>query len=340
MVATPLQVFGGGTIQVTVKAFGITVATGSYDVCSQVVATGAGSAKCPLPANVPFNGQISYPIPAAAPVGVPITLHVKIIDQTGNEWGCFDVSGMKVSSGRRLADLLLPAKSSKHYGGQGKGISVVFADQGGHNMPNTICCGVGVTANETGPEGLHVSKGEATKTATTDNQLPLGKLFERQSGLVGSSTKPSGAYKGFTNVPGHEGGLGYRTDASLTIDDAVYLDFSITKQIYGGSNQDIISCQKEAYSYTVTSYNTTATIDLPNMHKNGDCISEKIGMHGVTIDGINYDTVKDEITMSVSSLGLPVEFTLTKADDSSDGHDKDAKVAGGWVHAVHIQQRV
>jgi C1A family cysteine protease len=91
----PDQDVSGGTAKLDVKAFGVTVATISFDVCKDMGIT------CPLKSGAAFKASITYTVPAAAPSGIKATCEVAFTDTSGKELSCvdLDVTIGKLSNG-------------------------------------------------------------------------------------------------------------------------------------------------------------------------------------------------------------------------------------------------
>jgi KDEL-tailed cysteine endopeptidase len=71
-----------GSAKLTAQVFGITVATLSFDLCTQL------GVACPLASNASFTAQLAYPIPGGAPPGVPITATIHVLDGAQVELTC------------------------------------------------------------------------------------------------------------------------------------------------------------------------------------------------------------------------------------------------------------
>ena len=92
MTGKPTVAVSGGTAHLTVKAFGITIATKDFDLCKDMGVT------CPQPAGSAFSGSLTYTIPSAAPAGVTADCQVDVTDPAGNKLGCYTLK-VKIGSG-------------------------------------------------------------------------------------------------------------------------------------------------------------------------------------------------------------------------------------------------
>ena len=69
---------------------GFELASASFDVCTQLKGV-----TCPLPANVPFTGKMSYNIPQAAPDDVQLTTRIELLDPVDDtKYSCVEVSSL------------------------------------------------------------------------------------------------------------------------------------------------------------------------------------------------------------------------------------------------------
>lgn len=71
-----------GSVELSVGVYGITIATHSFNLCSDVVAS------CPVAANSTFLGNITYTIPTEAPAGIDLAAMVTLKDAKNQELAC------------------------------------------------------------------------------------------------------------------------------------------------------------------------------------------------------------------------------------------------------------
>ena len=94
-----VAVADGASATLTIKMFGVKLASIPFNVCTQMGLT------CPVAANTEWTGKISYPIPSAAPPHVSITAEVVVEDASKNELDCVD---LKVTVGSILQASSMP----------------------------------------------------------------------------------------------------------------------------------------------------------------------------------------------------------------------------------------
>jgi len=123
VVGTPKVSVTSGTLVESVIAYGVTVKSTSYDICSDVGLT------CPLSNGVQFTGSVSQTISSTTPAVSTATLKIVAKDGSGNQISCIQVS-ISVSSSPRedeeSDDLLreefekYKVRFNKHYSSEGE----------------------------------------------------------------------------------------------------------------------------------------------------------------------------------------------------------------------------
>ena len=94
-----------GSAKLTAQVFGITVATLSFDLCTQL------GVACPLAPNASFTAQLAYPIPGGAPPGVPITATIHVLDGAQAELTCIKMD-LAIAPPHLVLNAVLNASSS------------------------------------------------------------------------------------------------------------------------------------------------------------------------------------------------------------------------------------
>jgi palmitoyl-protein thioesterase len=83
---TPKQDIAAGDKMIfAAKVFGVTVGTHDFDVCTDLGIT------CPIKSGTPSVLTVTYPIPSAAPGGVPLTAEFTTQTSAGAQYSCIDV---------------------------------------------------------------------------------------------------------------------------------------------------------------------------------------------------------------------------------------------------------
>merc|ERR1712232_411361 len=130
---------------------------------------------------------------------------------------------------------------------------------------------------------------------------------------MGNAALPVGKYDGTATDSG--AGTAY---ASIVIVDGSHADISLKLEsvLYNGTN----SCPKETYAVASTGAITLPACDCvgKKAKSKGDCLANALARDSFSIDSIQYDAVKDAISLRMKAYGfIAVDFTLTKKSENS-----------------------